>query len=132
MLSYLLLYSIGFQFDYVFDWTILKYQQSQLANAPARALVSVGFNPVDCWFAMYLIMSCSFQGPGVGTSSGMPPAIVGADRQTGSFCVSSSYRMISFYLNLFCSWWRVPLEDFLLLTWECCRFIYLVDDFLKY
>ncbi|OAY53943.1 casein kinase 1-like protein 1 [Manihot esculenta] len=50
----------GFQFDYVFDWTILKYQQSQLANAPARAL-----------------------GPGVGTSSGMPPAIVGADRQTG-------------------------------------------------
>lgn len=30
----------GFQFDYVFDWTILKYQQSQLANPPSRALVS--------------------------------------------------------------------------------------------
>jgi len=30
----------GFQFDYVFDWTILKYQQSQIANPPARALVS--------------------------------------------------------------------------------------------
>lgn len=28
----------GFQFDYVFDWTILKYQQSQLSNP--RALVS--------------------------------------------------------------------------------------------
>ncbi|KAF2285127.1 hypothetical protein GH714_038745 [Hevea brasiliensis] len=50
----------GFQFDYVFDWTILKYQQSQLANPPARAL-----------------------GPGIGTSSGMPPAIASADRQTG-------------------------------------------------
>jgi len=31
----------GFQFDYVFDWTILKYQQSQLAAPPARAVVSV-------------------------------------------------------------------------------------------
>ncbi|KAH9801509.1 protein kinase domain-containing protein [Citrus sinensis] len=29
----------GFQFDYVFDWTILKYQQSQLATPPARALI---------------------------------------------------------------------------------------------
>ncbi|CAN1136333.1 Casein kinase 1-like protein 1 [Linum perenne] len=48
----------GFQFDYVFDWTILKYQQSQLANPPARGLV-----------------------PGVGTSFGMPP-IASVDRQT--------------------------------------------------
>ncbi|KAB2079878.1 hypothetical protein ERO13_A05G031000v2 [Gossypium hirsutum] len=47
----------GFQFDYVFDWTILKYQQSQLTTPPARAL-----------------------GSGVGTSSGMPPAIGNADR----------------------------------------------------
>ncbi|PKU82363.1 Casein kinase I isoform delta-like [Dendrobium catenatum] len=30
----------GFQFDYIFDWTILKYQQSQTANAPPRALGS--------------------------------------------------------------------------------------------
>lgn len=30
----------GFQFDYVFDWTILKYQQSQIANPPTRPLVS--------------------------------------------------------------------------------------------
>ncbi|XP_020587671.1 casein kinase I-like [Phalaenopsis equestris] len=30
----------GFQFDYVFDWTILKYQQSHSANVPPRALGS--------------------------------------------------------------------------------------------
>ena len=29
----------GFQFDYVFDWTILKYQQSQMAAPPSRPLV---------------------------------------------------------------------------------------------
>ncbi|KAM7275289.1 hypothetical protein ACFE04_017155 [Oxalis oulophora] len=50
----------GFQFDYVFDWTILKYQQSQLTTPPPRAL-----------------------GHGVGTSSGIPPPIPGVDRQTG-------------------------------------------------
>ncbi|XP_039066250.1 casein kinase 1-like protein 1 isoform X2 [Hibiscus syriacus] len=49
----------GFQFDYVFDWTILKYQQSQLTTPPARAL-----------------------GVGAGTSSPMPPAIANADRHT--------------------------------------------------
>ncbi|KAI3463252.1 hypothetical protein Pfo_019915 [Paulownia fortunei] len=48
----------GFQFDYVFDWTILKYQQSQLANPPSRAL-----------------------GTAAGTSSGMPHANI--DRQSG-------------------------------------------------
>ncbi|PWA85410.1 Protein kinase, ATP binding site-containing protein [Artemisia annua] len=41
----------GFQFDYVFDWAILKYQQSQIA-APSRGL-----------------------GMGGGQSSGTPPAI---------------------------------------------------------
>ncbi|KAG4961467.1 hypothetical protein AAZX31_13G329500 [Glycine max] len=50
----------GFQFDYVFDWTILKYQQSQIATPPARAI-----------------------GPAAGPSSGLPPAVVNADRQTG-------------------------------------------------
>uniref|UniRef100_A0A5B7BD50 non-specific serine/threonine protein kinase n=2 Tax=Davidia involucrata TaxID=16924 RepID=A0A5B7BD50_DAVIN len=49
----------GFQFDYVFDWTILKYQQSQSAT-PSRAL-----------------------GPGAGISSGPPPVIANADRQSG-------------------------------------------------
>ncbi|CAK7356887.1 unnamed protein product [Dovyalis caffra] len=42
----------GFQFDYVFDWTILKYQQSQIANPPTRA-----------------------HGPGAGPSSGIPPPV---------------------------------------------------------
>ncbi|CAJ1975788.1 unnamed protein product [Sphenostylis stenocarpa] len=50
----------GFQFDYVFDWTILKYQQSQLAAPPARTV-----------------------GPTAGTSSAMPPAMTNAGRQTG-------------------------------------------------
>ncbi|XP_020226301.1 casein kinase 1-like protein 1 [Cajanus cajan] len=50
----------GFQFDYVFDWTILKYQQSQLATPPTRAI-----------------------GPSAGTSSGVPPAVTNADRHTG-------------------------------------------------
>ncbi|XP_010242267.1 PREDICTED: casein kinase 1-like protein 2 [Nelumbo nucifera] len=50
----------GFQFDYVFDWTILKYQQSQIATPPPRAL-----------------------GPGAGTSSGLPPAVANVDRQSG-------------------------------------------------
>ncbi|KAK9715721.1 hypothetical protein RND81_06G185200 [Saponaria officinalis] len=40
----------GFQFDFVFDWTILKYQQSQLANPPARTV-----------------------GSGAGTSAAVPP-----------------------------------------------------------
>ncbi|MED6197024.1 hypothetical protein PIB30_052876 [Stylosanthes scabra] len=51
---------IGFQFDYVFDWTILKYQQSQIATPPIRP---VGLPP--------------------GPSSGMPPTALNADRQSG-------------------------------------------------
>eukprot|EP00262_Sarcandra_glabra_P002792 TRINITY_DN1317_c0_g3_i1.p1 TRINITY_DN1317_c0_g3~~TRINITY_DN1317_c0_g3_i1.p1 ORF type:complete len:475 (-),score=84.66 TRINITY_DN1317_c0_g3_i1:524-1948(-) len=50
----------GFQFDYVFDWTILKYQQSQISSGPPRS-----------------------HGPGAGTSSGMAPAIANADRHSG-------------------------------------------------
>ncbi|KAK4736175.1 hypothetical protein R3W88_010436 [Solanum pinnatisectum] len=50
----------GFQFDYVFDWTILKYQQSQLANPPSRALDGTA-----------------------GPSSGMPHALANAERQSG-------------------------------------------------
>ncbi|WOK91353.1 casein kinase 1-like protein 2 [Canna indica] len=48
----------GFQFDYVFDWTILKYQQSQITGAPPRAI-----------------------GPSAGPSSGLPLAV--NDGQTG-------------------------------------------------
>ncbi|CAA0842109.1 casein kinase 1-like protein 2 [Striga hermonthica] len=50
----------GFQFDYVFDWTILKYQQSQMATPPSRTL-----------------------GPNAGTSSGLPPAIPSGERPPG-------------------------------------------------
>ena len=50
----------GFQFDYVFDWTILKYQQSQIASPPVRP---VGLPP--------------------GPSSGLPPAALNADRHSG-------------------------------------------------
>ncbi|KAK6789585.1 hypothetical protein RDI58_013385 [Solanum bulbocastanum] len=50
----------GFQFDYVFDWTILKYQQSQIAAPPSRLL-----------------------GTGAGTSSGIPPVIPSAERPSG-------------------------------------------------
>lgn len=50
----------GFQFDYVFDWTILKYQQSQLATPPSRAV-----------------------GVGVGTSTGVAPPIANAERNSG-------------------------------------------------
>ncbi|XP_010539397.1 PREDICTED: casein kinase 1-like protein 12 [Tarenaya hassleriana] len=50
----------GFQFDYVFDWTILKYQQSQLTAPQTR-----GINPA------------------VGTSAGLPPGISSIDRYTG-------------------------------------------------
>lgn len=50
----------GFQFDYVFDWTILKYQQSQTSTGPSRAL-----------------------GPGAGPSTGLAPAAANIDRQSG-------------------------------------------------
>ncbi|XP_021747114.1 casein kinase 1-like protein 2 [Chenopodium quinoa] len=51
----------GFQFDYVFDWTILKYQQSQLATPPAR-----------------------IAGAGAGPSAGVPvPPIANAERNLG-------------------------------------------------
>ncbi|KAL1202929.1 Casein kinase 1-like protein 1 [Cardamine amara subsp. amara] len=50
----------GFQFDYVFDWTILKYQQSQLTAPPSRAL-----------------------NPAVGTSAALPPGVSNMDRYTG-------------------------------------------------
>jgi casein kinase 1 len=49
----------GFQFDYVFDWTILKYQQSQISAPPGRL------------------------GPGTGPTSGIPPSGANADRPSG-------------------------------------------------
>lgn len=38
--SHWIFFCVGFQFDYVFDWTILKYQQSQMTSVPPRAIVS--------------------------------------------------------------------------------------------
>lgn len=43
----------GFQFDYVFDWTILKYQQSQIAAPPSRPLVSR-----TTLFSSYMVHLC--------------------------------------------------------------------------
>ncbi|PWA97787.1 Protein kinase, ATP binding site-containing protein [Artemisia annua] len=66
----------GFQFDYVFDWTILKYQQSQVAAPPppTRGL-----------------------GMGAGPSSGTPPVIQGVEsgRLTGLSSMDPSRRINS-------------------------------------
>ncbi|QCE09077.1 casein kinase 1 [Vigna unguiculata] len=56
----------GFQFDDVFDWTNLNYQQSQIASPAARAI-----------------------GSAAGPSSAVPPAVVNADRHTGEATVPS-------------------------------------------
>ena len=52
---------IGFQFDYVFDWTILKYQQSQIAAPPTRGLVSsiYVFLPWN-WLSELQMKTCIF------------------------------------------------------------------------
>ncbi|KAK4757749.1 hypothetical protein SAY87_019050 [Trapa incisa] len=50
----------GFQCDFIFDWTILKYQQSQLVTPPPRPL-----------------------GPAIATSSRVPPLPGNADKPTG-------------------------------------------------
>ncbi|KAH0450830.1 hypothetical protein IEQ34_021522 [Dendrobium chrysotoxum] len=50
----------GFQFDYMFDWTILKFQQSHVANAPPRAI-----------------------GSGAGPSNDMAPADPNTEKQSG-------------------------------------------------
>ncbi|KAL1823919.1 hypothetical protein ACET3Z_010697 [Daucus carota] len=49
----------GFQFDYVFDWTILKYQQAEISVPPSRGL-----------------------GRTAGSSSAIPPATPYINRQT--------------------------------------------------
>ncbi|XP_022841868.1 uncharacterized protein LOC111365544 [Olea europaea var. sylvestris] len=60
----------GFLFDYVFDWIILKYQQSLKGAPPSRTLIS----DITMTFS-------SGQIPG--TSSGLPPATPNAERQPG-------------------------------------------------
>ncbi|KAI3750655.1 hypothetical protein L2E82_21369 [Cichorium intybus] len=48
----------GFQFDYIFYWTNLKYQQSQLSNTPSRVFAA-------------------------GMSSGIPPMATNSNRISG-------------------------------------------------
>nr|GEW15944.1 protein kinase, ATP binding site-containing protein [Tanacetum cinerariifolium] len=71
----------GFQFDYVFDWTILKYQQSQVAAPPppTRGL-----------------------GMGAGPSSGTPPVIQGVEsgRVTGLSSISTD-AMVSIFVYVY-------------------------------
>ena len=38
--TYYTFFTAGFQLDYVFDWTILKYQKSQLTAPPSRGVVT--------------------------------------------------------------------------------------------
>lgn len=37
----------GFKMDYVFDWTILKHQQSVQSSSIARPLISAGVFPAE-------------------------------------------------------------------------------------
>ncbi|KAI0494127.1 hypothetical protein KFK09_024258 [Dendrobium nobile] len=53
--------SEGFQFDYIFDWTILKYKALETSSAPPRPLVP----------------------PGAELISGLPPAIGNTSKQIG-------------------------------------------------
>ncbi|URE00830.1 STYKc [Musa troglodytarum] len=65
---------IGFQFDYVFDWTILKCQQSQNASAPPRAIAR-----------------------GVGPSSGLATAAANNRQSGGEGCASGRLGMDPFH-----------------------------------
>ncbi|ONM38834.1 casein kinase 1-like protein 2 [Zea mays] len=81
----------GFQFDYVFDWTILKYQQAQIATAPPRAVVSFSNVPLLSYPPnMHICVTVCrdnfdvlplLQGHGAGPS-GLAPALQN-DRQPG-------------------------------------------------
>ncbi|CAL9092418.1 unnamed protein product [Musa textilis] len=64
----------GFQFDYVFDWTILKCQQSQNASAPPRAIAR-----------------------GVGPSSGLATAAANNRQSGGEGCASGRLGMDPFH-----------------------------------
>ncbi|CAD5174155.1 unnamed protein product [Musa acuminata subsp. malaccensis] len=60
----------GFQFDYMFDWTILKIQQTQISGVPPRAI-----------------------GPSAGPSSGLAPPIANV-RQPGGAEVRANGRLV--------------------------------------
>lgn len=76
----------GFQFDYIFDWTILRYQQSQMANGPPRALVRLAqqFYLDHACYLLTFQLFFALQGGGAGPSVGMSPAVANVDRQLGN------------------------------------------------
>lgn len=95
-----LIFVTGFQFDYVFDWTILKYQQSQLATPPARALVRLLYLSYSCCLLLVDIHFCNVgfnQVPGAGTSAATPHAMATADRHTGNLLVALA--VLQLFLN---------------------------------
>lgn len=54
----------GYDFDYIFDWTIIKYQQSQKNRAQSRSSVSVCFalSVFKQFNVFYAVMSFSSAG----------------------------------------------------------------------
>lgn len=60
----------GFQFDYVFDWTILKYQQSQIAGGPSRTVPAPGGTSGAAAAAAATAGAGAGTGTGVDLSSG--------------------------------------------------------------
>lgn len=64
----------GFQFDYVFDWTILKYQQTQIAGGSIRPLAAPG-GPSNAAAAQPF-------GIGMATSSAVAPEGATGGRET--------------------------------------------------
>ncbi|KAJ6327627.1 hypothetical protein OIU78_014485 [Salix suchowensis] len=80
----------GFQFDYVFDWTILKYQQSQIANPPTRTPVLSNSNflpPSGSWWQS---MSSSGSGATLGNASDPYPPHA-TDLYSSNFLPPSGY-----------------------------------------
>lgn len=96
----------GFQFDHVFDWTILKYQQADFASPNAlvsklNLLFSVKFNLL--FGSKINLIRILGQGTAAGTSSGMQLANIG--RRPGKFL---GFRMnfilsVILYRKLTCS-----------------------------
>ncbi|KAK9066120.1 hypothetical protein SSX86_015522 [Deinandra increscens subsp. villosa] len=77
----------GFQFDYVFDWTILKYQQSQLTNPPSRA-----------------------PGANAGPSTGVPPVVSNLNRQSGEILLKHISPLLSIACFLTVYFWLFSFQ----------------------
>eukprot|EP00252_Welwitschia_mirabilis_P023599 TRINITY_DN671_c0_g1_i2.p1 TRINITY_DN671_c0_g1~~TRINITY_DN671_c0_g1_i2.p1 ORF type:complete len:367 (+),score=56.53 TRINITY_DN671_c0_g1_i2:671-1771(+) len=86
----------GFQFDYVFDWNVLKYQQAQMANPPHKALIAAGetitgptgtSGPTGVNLAMGLSAHVGANGP-TGINTADPIVGVDAERRLGALANS--------------------------------------------